>query len=74
MGTPPFLRGGDGISPKTLKGVGSDISILKGWDAQKGGGSFIKGGDGQFLLHIFENPLSFDRFIKSHSQKHFISI
>ena len=37
VGTPPFLKGGDGISPKTLKGVGSHISILKGWDAQKGG-------------------------------------
>ena len=55
---------GYGISPKTLKGVGSDISIFKGWDAQKGGGSIIKGGDGQFLLHIFDNPLSFERFIR----------
>ena len=40
VGTPPSFKGGDGISPKTLKGVGSDISILKGWDAQKGGDPF----------------------------------
>ena len=28
-----------------LKGGGSDISILKGWDTQKGGGLKIKGGN-----------------------------
>ena len=37
-------EGGDGTSPKTLKGVGSDISILKGWDAQKGGIIYKRGG------------------------------
>ena len=41
--------------------MGSDISILKGWDAQKGGGSFLKGGMDNFsyiflkiLFHLID--------------------
>ena len=71
---PPFFKGGGWHLSENAKRGGIAHFYFKGVGCPKGGGSFIKGGDGQFLLHIFENPLSFDRFIKSHSQKYFISI
>ena len=45
---PPFLKGGETIFPKPLKGGGSQILFLKGGLRKRGGGSRIKGGKAGF--------------------------